>query len=296
MFYSSHDHCNNTIHPPIFASSHSSCSTTLLPGGPYHAYSSSPYNGCTSSTPSPAPGPSTGTLTPPAAPPVPLFVHRPRFACSPVQNACAHAAELDFRYYYYLCSLVVQSPLICLSSISFGRAALEPLPVASSCSRVDIWISSTPGAINARSNYPLPPRTPASQRRERLLIVLSDRPLFCYSSTQQLVKVTSSHSRHFSLPFYCRHRSIARSKASSYKRSVSSLPASIYLWPTPILTTLTIDIDIDICNDQRHQRSHQPCLSPQHPPRLRMPPLWSTSSTSTSPKKWSLTSHTRRLR
>jgi hypothetical protein len=55
------------------------------PGGPRHAYSSSPYNGCTSSTLSPAPK---RTLTPPAAPPEPLLVHRVRFVVS-CSNACA---------------------------------------------------------------------------------------------------------------------------------------------------------------------------------------------------------------
>lgn len=99
------------------------------PGGPRHAYSSSPYNGCTSNTPSPAPGPSTGTLTPPCRPTGTTICPPTAIRVSPVQTL-VHAAELAFRY-YYLHLLAGRAVAVYLSLFNF---------TATRCSRATIVV------------------------------------------------------------------------------------------------------------------------------------------------------------
>lgn len=119
--------------------SHLNNTTALLffprPGGPSHVYSSSPSNGCTSYAVSCTKPLDRNPYASPAAPPVPLFAHRLRFACSPVRPL-----GLDFDTLSCTCSLVVRSPFICLSSISFGRAAHEPETDIVIWYEGDIWI------------------------------------------------------------------------------------------------------------------------------------------------------------
>ena len=133
-----------------------------------HTYSSSPYNGFLHVlTPSPA---SPSTVNPYASLPPHWYHISPtdsRFdsrvlSCSNVR-LCTHALRrcraLDFRYTTTCNLLAGRAVAVYLSLSNFTHDALltSLSRCTSFCSRVDIWISSTPGAINARSNYPLVP-------------------------------------------------------------------------------------------------------------------------------------------
>lgn len=107
----------------------------------------------TAARPAPSPAPSPFDRKPlrlPAAPPVPLFAHRVRFACSPVRPL-----GLDFDTLSCTCSLVVRSPFICLSPISFGRAAHEPKPTSSSGTPAISGYIANAWSDQRPTNYPL---------------------------------------------------------------------------------------------------------------------------------------------